>query len=249
VFIMSGSFSFAMLLVTLLTFKEPTQLPGSQVTSVAATLRNMVTVLGNFRFVAFLLIFSGFYVVFWQVYIALPLYVRGYVDPNAPIDALIAIEGFGVITTTVLVAWLTRKWRPLPTMATGVAITSASWLILLLGNGSLFIAVTLFVLALGEALQASRFYEYCSRLAPKGQEGVFMGYAFLPIAIGFLIAGQIGGRLVRYFGDVRHAPAQLWIVICGIGIATSLALIVYDRLANSGRPSGQTLPSSTGAAA
>ena len=91
-------------------------------------------------------------------------------------------------------------------MAAGVAITSVAWLILLLGNGSLFIAATLLVVALGEALQASRFYEYCSRLAPKGQEGVFMGYAFLPIAIGFLIAGQIGGRLVRYFGEVLHAP-------------------------------------------
>ena len=161
---------------------------------------------------------------------ALPLYVRGYVDPNAPIDALIAIEGFGVISTTVLIAWLTKKWRPLPAMAVGVAITAVAWLILLLGNGSLFIAATLFVIALGEALQASRFYEYCSRLAPKGQEGVFMGYAFLPIAIGFLIAGQIGGRLVRYFGDVRHEPAQLWIVVCAIGLATALALVIYDRV-------------------
>jgi predicted MFS family arabinose efflux permease len=191
----------------------------------------MIVVLGNLRFVTFLLIFSGFFVMFWQVYIALPLYVRGYVDPNAPIDALIAVEGFGVISTTVLIAWLTKKWRPLPAMAVGVAITSVAWLILLLGNGSLFIAATLFVVALGEALQASRFYEYCSRLAPKGQEGVFMGYAFLPIAIGFLIAGQIGGRLVRYFGDVRHEPAQLWIVVCAIGLATSLALVVYDRVA------------------
>jgi dipeptide/tripeptide permease len=231
VFVMSGSFSLAMLLVTIFTFKEPQRLPGTQVTSIGETLRNMVVVLSNVRFVVFLLIFSGFFVMFWQVYIALPLYVRGYVDPNAPIDALIAIEGFGVISTTVLIAWLTKKWRPLPAMATGVAITGMAWLILLLGNGSLFIAATLFVVALGEALQASRFYEYCSRLAPKGQEGVFMGYAFLPIAIGFLIAGQIGGRLVRYFADVRQAPEQLWIVVCGIGLATSLALVIYDRLA------------------
>jgi dipeptide/tripeptide permease len=230
VFVMSGTFSFAMLLVTIFTFKEPTRLPGSEVTTIGQTLRNMVVVLGNLRFVAFLLIFSGFFVMFWQVYIALPLYVRGYVDPNIPIDALIAVEGFGVISTTVLVAWLTRKARPLPVMAAGVAITGLAWLILVLGSSPLLIAVTLFVVALGEALQASRFYEYCSRLAPRGQEGVFMGYAFLPIAIGFLIAGQIGGRLVHYFGDVRHAPAQLWIVVCGIGLATSLALVIYDRI-------------------
>ncbi len=77
VFIMSGCFSLAMFLLTIFTFKEPTRPPGTEVTSVGATLRNMVVVLGNFRFVAFLLIFSGFYIVFWQVYIALPLYVRG----------------------------------------------------------------------------------------------------------------------------------------------------------------------------
>jgi dipeptide/tripeptide permease len=235
VFVMSGLFSLAMFVLTIFTFKEPARVPGSKVATVGATLRNMVTVLGNLRFVAFLLIFSGFYVVFWQIYIALPLYVRGYVDPNAPIDALIGIEGLGVISTTMLIAWITRRARPLRAMAAGVAITSVAWLILLLGSGSLFIAATLFIVALGEGLQASRFYEYCSRLAPSGQEGVFMGYAFLPIAIGFLIAGQIGGRLVRYFGEVRHAPAQLWGVVCGIGLMTSLALIVYDRLVISGR--------------
>ena len=72
VFIMSGSFSAAMFLVTVLTFREPPRVAGTEVTSVGQTLRNMGTVLRNLRFVTFLLIFSGFYVVFWQVYIALP---------------------------------------------------------------------------------------------------------------------------------------------------------------------------------
>ncbi|OGU02101.1 MAG: hypothetical protein A2085_03800 [Gemmatimonadetes bacterium GWC2_71_10] len=230
VFVMSGLFSLAMFLVTIFTFREPPRLPGTQVTSLGATLRNMVVVLRNGRFVTFLLIFSGFYVVFWQVYIALPLYVRGYVDPNSPIDALIAIEGLGVIATTVLVAWITRKVSPLPAMAAGVAITGLAWLLLTVSGSVPFIAAALVVVALGEALQASRYYEYCSRLAPPGQEGVFMGYAFLPIAIGFLIAGAIGGRLVNYFGEVRHAPAQVWYVITGIGLLTAALLFAYDRL-------------------
>jgi len=230
VFIMSGSFSLAMFVVTVLTFREPPREPGTQVTSVGQTLRNLVTVLQNVRFVTFLLIFSGFYVVFWQVYIGLPLYVRGHVDPNSPIDALISIEGLGVISTTVLVAWITRRVRPLPAMAAGVAITSLAWLILTLGGSPLYIGATLLVIALGEALQASRFYEYCSRLAPQGQEGQYMGFAFLPIAIGFLIAGRIGGRLVHYFGEVRHAPSQMWYVVCAIGLVTAVLLIVYDRV-------------------
>ena len=230
VFIMSGSFSLAMFVVTVFTFREPPREPGTQVTSVGQTLRNLVTVLQNVRFVTFLLIFSGFYVVFWQVYIGLPLYVRGHVDPNSPIDALISIEGLGVISTTVLVAWITRRVRPLPAMAAGVAITSLAWLILTLGGSPLYIGATLLVIALGEALQASRFYEYCSRLAPQGQEGQYMGFAFLPIAIGFLIAGRIGGRLVHYFGEVRQAPSQMWYVVCAIGLVTAVLLIVYDRV-------------------
>ncbi len=230
VFIMSGLFSLAMFVVTVMFFREPPRVGSGEVTSVASALRNMVLVLRNVRFMVFLLIFSGFYVVFWQVYIALPLYIRGYVDPNAPIDALTAIEGFGVISTTVLVAWATRAVRPLPAMAIGVALTGLSWLLLTISGSTWFIAATLVGIAIGEVMQAPRFYEYCSRLAPEGQEGLFMGYAFLPVAIGFLIAGRIGGRLVEHFGEVRKAPEQMWFVVAAIGVATALALWIYDRV-------------------
>ncbi len=49
--------------------------------------------------------------------------------------------------------------------------------------------VLLVILALGELTQASRYYEYCSRLAPPEQQGLYMGYAFLPIAIGYFVGG------------------------------------------------------------
>ena len=65
----------------------------------------------------------------------------------------------------------------------------------------------LVVLALGEMTQSSRYYEYISRLAPPGQQGLYMGYAFLPIAIGYFIAGPLGGYLLHEFGDVLHRPA------------------------------------------
>jgi dipeptide/tripeptide permease len=241
VFVMSGAFSLAMFLVTVLTFREPPRIPGTQVTSLGETLRNLITVLRNVRFVTFLLILSGFYVVFWQVYIGLPLYVRGYVDPHSPIDALIAVEGLGVISTTVLIASLTRKVPPLLAVAAGVAITSLAWLLLTVSGSPVFIAATLLAVALGEATQASRFYEYCSRLAPSGQEGLFMGFAFLPIAIGFLVAGRIGGRLVHYFGETRGTPSTMWVVVCAIGLATTALLVLYDRfvrvrLAPAGAP-------------
>ena len=42
------------------------------------------------------------------------------------------------------------------------------------------------VVALGEITQQPRYYEYISRLAPPGQQGTYMGFAFLPIALSAL---------------------------------------------------------------
>ena len=36
-----------------------------------------------------------------------------------------------------------------------------------------------------------------------------MGYAFLPIAIGYFIAGPLGGYLLHYFGDILHRPQRM----------------------------------------
>ena len=65
--------------------------------SVGAALRNMFVVLGNVRLMVFLLIFSGFWVVFWQQFVALPLYIRGYVNPNAKVDLLLSVDPAAVI--------------------------------------------------------------------------------------------------------------------------------------------------------
>ncbi len=227
---MSALFALAMFLVTVFFFRELPVPADHRVVTVGAAARNMVRVLTNLRVVVFLLLFSGFYVVFWQVYVALPLYIRGYVDPHSPIDALIAIEGTGVIALTVIVAWLTRRLKPITTMASGVLITSLSWLLLTVSGGTPFIAATLVGIAIGELTQAPRYYEYVSRLAPKGQEATFLGFAFLPIAIGYFIGGPLGGWLVHHFGAVLHRPSAMWFVVSAIGVVTAGLLWVYDRI-------------------
>jgi len=96
------------------------------------------------------------------------------------------------------------------------------------------VVFTLICFALGEVTLSPRFYDYCSRLAPKGQEGLFMGYAFLPVAIGYFIAGRLGGWLVHYFGEVLHRPQSMWFVVAGVGAVTTVAMIVYDRVVKPG---------------
>jgi len=228
VFRVSALFVFLMFFATLLFYKEPSRSAGQSVPTIAAALRNMLVVLTNVPFVAFLLIFSGFWIIFWQEFISLPLFLRGYVDPNAKVDLLLSVDPATVILFQIVVSYLTRRIPVFRAMTLGILISSFSWLVLLVHASTGFVIAALFILALGEITQSPRYYEYVSRLAPPGQQGTYMGYAFLPIAIGYLIGGKLGGYLVHYFGDVLHRPEQMWWVVSAIGFATALLMWIYN---------------------
>ena len=230
VFRVSALSVFLMFLVTLACFREPVQTGETKVASVATAVRNMFVVLGNFRFVLFLVIFSTFYIVFWQEFISAPLFLRGYVDPNANADLLLSIDALTVICFQILVSYLTRKIPAFPAMTLGLLISSLSWLILAAYPRTLGLVGALIVLALGEITQSARYYEYISRLAPSGQQGLYMGYAFLPIAIGYFIAGPLGGYLLHEFGDVLHRPREMWWVVTGIGILGAFLMVIYNKV-------------------
>jgi len=81
-----------------------------------------------------------------------------------------------------------------------------------------------------EIIQAPRYYDYISRLAPADQQGTYMGFAFLPIGIGSIIGGLFGGAFMHQFAEVQNQPARFWWATTGIGLVTALALWIYDRV-------------------
>ncbi|MBZ5513263.1 MAG: MFS transporter [Acidobacteriia bacterium] len=240
VFRVSALSVFLMFLVTLLFFREPKQAGEQQVASVAAAIKNMFVVLANFRFVLFLIIWSSFFVVFWQEFVSAPLFLRGYVDPNANADLLLSVDALTVICFQILVSYLTRNIPAFSAMTLGLLISSLSWLILAIHPSTAGFVAALVVLALGEITQSARYYEYISRLAPSGQQGLYMGYAFLPIAIGYFIAGPLGGYLLHYFGDVLGQPQQMWWVVTGVGISGAVLMVVYDKVFKPGEAKSET---------
>lgn len=220
---------FAMFWVTLFLYREPPSEPGTQVTTIYAAIKNMVfVVLRNFRFVVFLLITSGFYIVYWQMWVSAPVFLRRYVSANANVDQMLSIEGFTIIALQIVITFLTRKIPAVQAIAIGFLITGASFTLLAVHPSVWIFPVMLVVLALGEITQASRYYEYCSLIAPPGQAGLYMGYAFLPIAIGALIGEPLGGYLLREFGTVLGRPAAMWWVIVAVGVLTAAAMWIFD---------------------
>jgi proton-dependent oligopeptide transporter, POT family len=225
---------FLMFFAVLLLFKEPRRSDEAQTASANAAWRNFVMVLGNPQFMIFLLIFSGYWIVYWQEFIVLPIYLHDYVNSSTDTELMLVTGPLTVIALQLLMSFLMKKIAAFKAITLGTLVSALAWLILIVHPTPAMAVVTLFAVALGEIIQSPRYYEYISRLAPAGQQGTYMGFAFLPIGIGSLIAGPLGGFLLHYFGEVRHQPQRIWWVVTGIGVLTALLLYVYDRIVKPG---------------
>jgi MFS family permease len=221
---------FLMFIAVLLFFREPRRHDEVETTTLAQAGRNFWVVLSNPRFMLFLLIFTGYWIVYWQEFISLPLYIHDYINPLADTELMLVTGPLVVITLTIVLNLLTQKMPAFTAIIVGTLVTSLAWIILILQPTVIGAVLTLIAVALGEITQSPRYYEYISRLAPPGQQGTYMGFAFLPLGIGSLVAGPIGGWLLHHFGEVKHQAGMMWWVIVGVGLLTTLLLWVYDKL-------------------
>ena len=230
VFRMAAISVFAMLFFVLLLFKEPRRSGDAPAATLSQVGRNFLTVLSNPRFMIFLLIFTGYWIVFWQEFIALPLYLSTYVDPKADTELILITDPLVVICFTMAIGFLTKKIPAFHAIVLGTLVSSLAW-ILMVVHPSVWMAVaTLVGVAIGEIIQQPRYYDYISRLAPADQQGTYMGFAFLPLGIGSFVAGKFSGWLMRHFGEELHRPAMIWWSVVAVGVITTLLLWIYDQL-------------------
>jgi POT family proton-dependent oligopeptide transporter len=221
---------FLMLFLVLLMFKEPRRTDDAPAPSLGQVGKNFLTVLSNPRFMLFLLIFTGYWIVFWQEFIALPLYISSYIDPKANTARILATDPIVVICFTMVIGFLTKRLHAFHAIVLGTLISSLAW-ILLIVHPSVWMAVaTLVVVAIGEITQQPRYYDYISRLAPPDQQGTYMGFAFLPLGIGSFIGGPFSGWLMHHFGEELHQPKMVWWSVVAVGLVTTLLLWIYDML-------------------
>jgi dipeptide/tripeptide permease len=220
---------FIMFFAVFIFFREPRRSDEVQTTSLAQAAGNFGMVLSNPRFMLFLLIFSGYWIVYWQEFIILPIYVHDYINPNTDTEIMLMTGPLLVIALTVLLNIAMQKVAPFRAITLGTLVSAVAWILLVIHPTVFMAYLTLAVVAIGEIIQSPRYYEYISRLAPSGQQGTYMGFAFLPIGIGSLIAGWFGGKLIHYFGEVKHRPEQMWWAVAGVGVLTALLLWIYDR--------------------
>ena len=160
--------------------------------------RNLFVVLGNFKFMIFLLIYSLYWIIFWQEFIIVPYYITDYISRDAPYEIVQSWAGAGAIILFQIP--LNRLTKNLPTRTAirwGSRSPALIWVIIGISPSIPTIAAGIVAFAIGEMIQAPRYYEYISEIAPPGQQGLFQGYAFLPIAIARFVGDPIGGWLYQ----------------------------------------------------
>lgn len=229
VLIMSSLTSFLMLVGTLLFFGEPAVAGDREIRSLGRVFGEMVMVFRNVRFILLLTIFSGFYIMFWQIFYSLPFYAKEVIHFSR-FELLETVDAWTIILLTVPATAMVKNWRPVTAVALGLAIASVSWLLIPISPSATMVVAAVAVFALGESTLAPRFYEYCASLAPKQQVGTYMGFAFLPVAIGSFAGGPLAGWLVTHYIQNGGNANMIWYVLAGIGGISTAAMVLYNQL-------------------
>ena len=225
--------------------------------SVGRILLDMVLVLKNVRFAMFLLVSSGFFFIYSQVYNVIPLYLKKVVETDPAVDIYTMANPFTIVFFQLLITKTFGQMKPINSIIVGIVIIGVSMLINivpiytsggvtadvwdLLPMGALFATLTVALIAFGELFTSARTYEYIGALAPKGQEGLFLGYANLPMAIGSLIGGPAGAAIFNEIMCTNAVPLdngllQLdptwntigWVVLMSIGLVSALSMYLYN---------------------
>jgi hypothetical protein len=128
----------------------------------------------------------------------------------------------------------------------GIRAIAANWLPI----ASVFIILTVGLIAIGELFTSARMYEYIGALAPKGQEGLFLGYANLPLALGSMVGGPVGAFLFNKImakGATTQPNGLLeldqtqnmlgWVILVAIGLISAAALWQFNRWVERPDPS------------
>jgi dipeptide/tripeptide permease len=127
-----------------------------------------------------------------------------------------------IVFTMVGFAYLSGFVRPMVSILIGMLVaTIGSFLAGTATLGWVCLAGIL-VFSVGEMLSSPKKMEYLATLARKGQEGLFMGYANVPVAIGWVLGSLVAGSAYEEHGDKvnlakRHMVEELGMSADAVG--------------------------------
>jgi len=260
----------AVALVLVILFYWPKAREDARPHNLAETVRGMIGAMSNFRFLALILITAGFWAIQGQLYASMPKYVLRLVGEGAAPEWYANINPLVVVIFVVPVTHLIRKWRPELAISVALALIPFSALSIAMSHlfgsdinffGYMVHPITM-MMVIGISIQgfcecflSPKYLEYASKQAPKGQEGMYLGYAHMNVFFAWLFGFVLAGHLLEWYcpnpttltvaeqaqreaalagvGQMPEAYANahyLWYAFALVGAVSFLALLAYIRL-------------------
>jgi dipeptide/tripeptide permease len=249
VFFMSAAAVLANLLV-LLAYDEP-QAAAAPPPRAGENLRILLSSLRGLReprLLAFLLLFSGYWVMFMQLFDILPNFIDDWVDSSAlvglagrllgvrrlveasaagrciPPEWLINLNSALIILLMIPVSTLTARVSVPSSIAAGTLLASAGMILAGSSMNAWLCVAGIAVFSLGEMAAGPKLPEYLCALAPPEKKGLYMGYASLPLAVGWALGSRLGGFLYENCADKTRFARGLLVTDFGVSPEAASAL-------------------------
>lgn len=247
IFFMAAIGTGWLLLLNYFVYRDPEKPASSK--SIGVVLEEMLSVLLDFRFIIMIVIYSGFWIMYFQVYDSVLWYLTEKVDmtpfnnfinrflsffvenPQWKYDAehVTAMNALAIILLQLVVSRMVRKTKALPTMIVGIGFGTIGMGMLALGANAWIFLAGMFVFTLGEMVAHPKFIAYVGLIAPEDKKALYQGYSFLYGVIGSGVGGILGASLYVHFVEKMNQPNLLWIMFSLIGVLTIIGLLLFNR--------------------
>ncbi len=201
------------------------------------------------KFLLMIFLYSGFWILYFQMFDSVLWYVQAYVDAtslNNVINKFLGIFGIHlnwffdvehvtvinagtIILLQLIISNIVKRTRALPTMITGITFGTIGMAILAISTNIWVFLVGIILFSIGEMTAHPKFISYIGIIAPVDRKAMYMGYLFLYGVFGSSIGGILGAKLYVHFVDNLNQPKLLWLIFSGIGVATIVALLLYNK--------------------
>jgi dipeptide/tripeptide permease len=237
----------AMLIPTFLVYKEPKKPENTK--TIGEVLKGAVMVLTDVRFIGLIVIYSGFWILYFQMFDSVLWYVQKYVDATSvnnfvngifsaiginlnwkfDIEHVTVINAGTIILLQIVVSNIVKHTKALPTMIAGIAMGTTGMAILAINTNIWVFIIGIVIFSIGEMTAHPKFISYVGLIAPEDKKALYLGYAFLYGVLGSFIGGILGANLYVHFVDNLNQPSTLWIIFSMIGVVTIIGLVLYNK--------------------
>src|SRR4030065_2546480 len=237
----------SMLIPTFLVYKEPKKPESAK--PLSEVLKGMIMVLTDFKFIGLIVIYSGFWILYFQMFDSVLWYVHKYVDASSlnsavngflgslginmnwkfDVEHVTVINAGTIILLQIIVSNIVKNTKALPTMIVGITMGTIGMAVLAISADIWVFMIGIIVFSIGEMTAHPQFISYVGLIAPEDKKALYLGYSFLYGVLGSFIGGILGANLYVHFVDKLNQPSTLWIIFSLIGVVTIIGLLLYNK--------------------